>query len=78
MHITEKGQVTIPLKIREHYGFLPHTEIEFVEENGRVYLKTADVSKHNSRGQTLINHLRGKATVKMSTQEIMQLTRGYE
>jgi AbrB family looped-hinge helix DNA binding protein len=78
MHITEKGQVTIPLKIRDRYGFLPHTEIEFIEENGRIYLKAGNVTKHNSRGQNLIAHLRGKATVKMSTQEIMQLTRGNE
>jgi antitoxin PrlF len=75
MHITEKGQVTIPLKLRDRYGFLPHTEIEFIEENGRVYLKAA---KYNSRGQNIIAHLRGKATVKMSTKEIMKLTRGEE
>jgi hypothetical protein len=28
MHITEKGQVTISLKIRDRYGFLPH--IQFI------------------------------------------------
>ncbi len=41
----------------------------------RIYLKVSKVAKHYCRGQNLIDHLRGKATVKMSTQEIMQLTR---
>jgi bifunctional DNA-binding transcriptional regulator/antitoxin component of YhaV-PrlF toxin-antitoxin module len=43
MHITEKGQVTIPLKIRERYGFLPHTEVEFVENRGLIYLKVVSL-----------------------------------
>ena len=34
MRITTKGQVTIPQGIRERNGFLPHTEVEFVEEAG--------------------------------------------
>jgi len=77
MHITEKGQVTIPLKLRESYGFLPHTEVEFIEENGRIYLSAAKVTNDQaSRGRNLITHLRGKATVRMSTKEIMRLTRG--
>jgi AbrB family looped-hinge helix DNA binding protein len=27
--VTTKGQVTIPQEIRERFGFLPHTEVEF-------------------------------------------------
>ncbi|MEA1929002.1 MAG: AbrB/MazE/SpoVT family DNA-binding domain-containing protein [Candidatus Auribacterota bacterium] len=30
MLITTKGQVTIPLEIREQMGFLPHTEVQFL------------------------------------------------
>lgn len=76
MHITEKGQITIPLRIRENYGFLPHREVEFVEDKGKVYLKLITSStKKKSRGRSLIEHLRGKATVRMSTNEIMKLTR---
>lgn len=77
MQITEKGQVTIPKKIREDYGFLPHAEVEFVESNGRVYLSLSTTQKEKtSRGKNIVAHLRGKATVKMSTDEIMRLTRG--
>lgn len=79
MHITEKGQVTIPLQIREKYGFLPHGEVEFIEKDNKVYLKPMKATrKKTSRGRSLVEHLRGRATVKMSTEEIMRLTRGDE
>lgn len=79
MQITEKGQVTIPRDIRERYGFLPHTEIEFIENKGRIYIKSVPPSAHKmSRGRSLIEHMRGKATVKMTTAQIMQLTRDKE
>jgi AbrB family looped-hinge helix DNA binding protein len=38
MRVTSKGQVTIPQEIRDKYGFLPQTEVTFVEEGERVYL----------------------------------------
>ena len=74
MHITSKGQVTIPLYIRESLGLLPNTEIEFLVENGRVYLEKSEAS--SKRGQSLIEKLRGKAITKLSTDQIMALTRG--
>jgi len=74
MKITEKGQITIPQEIREKYGFLPEAEVQFVEEKGAVYLQK--IPEKKSRGKKLIEHMRNKATVKMSTEEIMRLTRG--
>lgn len=74
MKITEKGQITIPIEIREKYGFLPHTEIEFIEFKGKIYLKK--ISGKKSRGQSVIKQMKGSATVKMSTDEILALTRG--
>jgi AbrB family looped-hinge helix DNA binding protein len=38
MRVTIKEQVTIPQHIREKLGITPATEIDFVEEEGRVYL----------------------------------------
>lgn len=72
MKITIKGQVTIPEDIREKYGFLPHSEIDFVEDKGKVYLQ---ISKNQRRGQSIVSHLRNSASVKMSTDEILALTR---
>lgn len=74
MHITSKGQVTIPLEIRQGLGFLPHTEVCFVREGNRVYLQK--VKGKSKRSQSIIEHMRGSVTVKMTTDEIMLLTRG--
>ena len=45
MKVTVKGQVTIPQKIRQKLGIGPTSEIDFVEEDGRVYI----VKKKNDR-----------------------------
>lgn len=75
MHITQKGQVTIPQEIRDKYKFMPNTEIEFIEENSRVYIIKArpDMVRENA-----FDYVRGKATVNMSTEDIMKLTRNEE
>ena len=76
MRITSKGQVTIPVSIRERIGLLPNTEVEFRVEAERVYLRP--VEGRSRRGAKLIGLMRGRATVRMSTDEIMALTRGEE
>jgi AbrB family looped-hinge helix DNA binding protein len=73
MRVTTKGQVTIPQEIREKLGITPAAEIDFIEEKGRVYLvKRKGKPKKTHR----FSKLRGIANVKMSTDEIMALTRG--
>ena len=72
MKVTTKGQVTIPQTIREKLGITPATEVDFIEENDRVYLvktKSANITSRRFR------NLRGMATIKMTTDEIMALTR---
>lgn len=76
MRVTSKGQVTIPRDVRQRLGILPHTEVEFVVEGNTVVLRT--VAGETSRGKKLIETLRGRATVRMTTDEIMALTRGDE
>jgi AbrB family looped-hinge helix DNA binding protein len=76
MRITAKGQVTIPQHIREQLGLLPETEVEFVVEGDRVRLvKKATPARRESRGQRAVRLLRGSGTVRMSTDEILALTR---
>ncbi|MBU2645831.1 AbrB/MazE/SpoVT family DNA-binding domain-containing protein [bacterium] len=72
MKVTTKGQVTIPLHIRESFGILPNTEVDFKVEKQRVYIEksSGSLSKQNS-----YKRLRGVGTVKMTTDEIMKLTR---
>ena len=74
MKITTKGQVTIPLPIREKMGLWPHDEVEFFIEGNTIRLQK--IKEKPGRGNELIRRLRGKATVKMSTDEILALTRG--
>ena len=73
MRVTTKGQVTIPREIREKLGITPSVEIDFIEEKGKVYLV-----KSNRQGKKTdkFKRLRGISSVKMSTDEIMALTRG--
>ena len=42
MRVTSKGQVTIPIEIRERCGFLPHTEVEFVFEADQVVVRKVE------------------------------------
>lgn len=74
MRITTKGQVTIPIDIRERLGLLPNTEVEFEVDGDAVRLRKA--SGRNRRGRRLIEHMRGRATSGLTTDEIMALTRG--
>jgi AbrB family looped-hinge helix DNA binding protein len=73
MRVTSKGQVTIPQPIRNKLGITPAAELDFVEENGRVYLIVRKADQHPANR---FRKLRGVATVRMSTDEIMALTRG--
>lgn len=76
MRITSKGQVTIPVNIRERAGLLPGTDVDFVLDGKSVRVVRAKRAKRESRGEALVRRLRGSATVRMSTDEIMALTRG--
>jgi len=74
MRITTKGQVTIPQAIRERNGFLPHTEVEFIEEAGAVVLRKAEGG--NRRAREWVRQYRGSLRNGLSTDELMRLTRG--
>ena len=74
MKITSKGQVTIPAEIREKAGLLPETEVQFTLERGKVVIRKAADSRR--RGRKLVETLRGKGTVRLTTDQIMALTRG--
>ena len=71
MRVTTKGQVTIPRDVREALGIAPETEVDFVEDKGRFYIVKTDKPNVTRK----FKKLRGIATAKMSTDEIMSLTR---
>jgi antitoxin PrlF len=74
MKVTTKGQVTIPQEIRETLGIRPGAEVEF-RVDGNV-VRIIPVRGSGARGRALISRIRGRATVRMTTDEIMNLTRG--
>jgi len=74
MKVTTKGQVTIPQEIRERLGIYPGTEVQFRIEGKAVTM--TPVRRAGRRGQRAIDRLRGKATVRLTTDEIMAMTRG--
>jgi AbrB family looped-hinge helix DNA binding protein len=77
MRITTKGQVTIPQEIRERTGLMPGTDVEFEIEAGIVRLvKAAAGAARRTRGQKLVESLRGRGDFKMTTDEIVALMRG--
>jgi AbrB family looped-hinge helix DNA binding protein len=76
MRITSKGQVTIPLEIREKAGLLPDTEVDFIFD-GKVVKIVRAKGRRTGRGQRLVEHLRRhRGDIKLSTDEIMAITRG--
>jgi AbrB family looped-hinge helix DNA binding protein len=75
VRITSKGQVTIPQEIRERFGLLPDTEVEFVAKKNSVHIVKSTNPGRPTRGKALVQRLRGTASVRMSTDEILALTR---
>ena len=78
MRITSKGQVTIPKEIRDEFGLLPGTEVEFIAEGGQV--KVRKMKGGRNRGREIVEQLKRASggDIEMSTDEIMRLTRGEE
>ena len=75
MRITSKGQVTIPAEIRERFGFMPNSSIDFIEEDEKVYIVKSANSAPSFAGENPFDYVRGKADKGMSTEDIMKLTR---
>ncbi|HEU4392912.1 MAG TPA: AbrB/MazE/SpoVT family DNA-binding domain-containing protein [Solirubrobacterales bacterium] len=77
MRITSKGQVTIPKPMRDAFGLLPGTEVEFISDEDEIRVRKAKGGRR--RGEEVVKHLReaGK-NYTMTTEEVMRLTRGED
>ena len=75
MKITSKGQVTIPQELRERFGLLPNTEVEFVPSADGRELRLVKSAKSSGRGRTLVERLRGRGTSRLSTDELLKMMR---
>jgi hypothetical protein len=62
--------------MRQALGLLPNTEVEFELDRDAVRIKKAATPRVHDRGRALIDHMRGRGTRRITTDEIMKLTRG--
>jgi AbrB family looped-hinge helix DNA binding protein len=71
MRVTQKGQVTIPLEVRQALGIHPGSDVQFrIEEEGvRLVVDPERAAKE-------IAGMRGAGSGELSTDEILALTRG--
>ncbi len=70
--LTSKGQVTIPKPVRDHLGLKAGAAVSFeLNAAGEVVVRAAA-----RRPKSRFGKLRGRATVKMRTEDILLLTRG--
>jgi AbrB family looped-hinge helix DNA binding protein len=73
MRITSKGQVTIPQEIRHRLGLQPETEVEFDVVGNTVQIRK--VGGRPGRGRRIVDRLGGRATTRLTTDQILALTR---
>ncbi len=74
MRVTSKGQVTIPIAIREKLGIGPESEVSF-ELVGEV-IHVRKVGERPGRGRRIVGRLLEVGYDGPSTDELMALTRG--
>ena len=74
MRITRKGQVTNPQEIRERFGLLPDTEVEFVVERGAAVLRPKQGDR--AHAQRIVGHLKAHGSkMRMSSKALLALLR---
>jgi len=79
MTVTVKGQITIPQALRERFGLLPGTEVEFVVDADALQVKPRKRSKQAATAfDSWLVKASGSATTKLTTDQIMATTRGED
>jgi AbrB family looped-hinge helix DNA binding protein len=74
--VTRKGQVTIPKPVRDRLGIKPGSKVDFeITEDGRAFLRRVGKGRVPA---SRFERIRGTATSGLTTDEIMELTRGRE
>lgn len=74
MRVTTKGQVTIPVQVRQQMGIAPGSEVEIVAKEGHAEIRLVSGPQVGIRA--VLDRMRGAAGPGMTTDEVMELTRG--
>lgn len=79
MKVTIKGQVTIPIALRERFGLEPGTEVEFADDDGVLHLRPSRKSRNGvSPFDRWLAKAAGSAKPGTTTDELMAMTRGED
>lgn len=73
MRLNSKGQVTIPAPLRERHGLHEGDELDVIDDAGA--LRIVRVKDSDTRGQRLVQRMRGRATTTMTTDQLLGLLR---
>jgi AbrB family looped-hinge helix DNA binding protein len=73
--MTSKGQVTIPLELRERYGLGAGVEVDVVATDEGALVRPAD---SRGRGRGVVARLRNRADGGLDADAVLALTRGDE
>ncbi|MBA3746422.1 MAG: AbrB/MazE/SpoVT family DNA-binding domain-containing protein [Solirubrobacterales bacterium] len=73
MRMTSKGQVTIPLELRERFGLGPGAEVEVVAGDDGAVVRPAVA---RARGAEVVSRLRDRADGGLDAEAVLRLTRG--
>lgn len=76
MRVTSKGQVTIPIDLRERFGIDEHVEVDFEATENGILLQVREMD----RGEKALERMRAvgkRARKEHSTDELMRLMRGW-
>jgi AbrB family looped-hinge helix DNA binding protein len=71
--MTSKGQVTIPVELRERYGLGAGTEVDIIATDDGALIRAAG---RRSRGHEVVAQLRDRADAGLDADAVLRLTRG--
>lgn len=74
MRLTQKGQVTVPKRMRDRFGLKTGTEVEFLSTEAGLLLRPRVTAKAEKL-KAAISSIRGTADAGFSTDAVMQMTR---
>lgn len=79
MNVTIKGQITIPRALRERFGLLPGTEVEFVAEEDALRIRPRKRGRRSATPfDAWLTKAAGSANTTLTTDQIMAMTRGED
>jgi antitoxin component of MazEF toxin-antitoxin module len=76
VRISPNGEVTIPAHVREQAGLLPDTEVRFHFDGECIRILPVTPPARALYGDELIRSLSGRATTRLSSDQILALMRG--